>query len=554
MSSLPSHASFGVRLSGASTKSIPAVLRSSTSAHGRDRIGGRAIDDHRARLEPRLQAVRAAHHRLDLGRAGHAEKHDRRAFADLARVRRLARAPGDEILDRLAVAPAGDDQRIAFLDDVLGHAVAHQAEADEADRFFRHETLPVALPIDFSRADSPEPPPTTNRDWSDMAIDRDEIRGVARSQMPAGDARAGARRRRHLLGRPALGVPVAGAKAVVRALPGARLHRAELAEGIWRRRAFARRGGVLREEMRRIGARPPLTSFGISMLGPALLAFGDARAEGRASAAHRARRDPLVPGLFRARRRLRPRLAQHEGRGQGRSFPRQRPEDLDLLRRQGRLDLLPGAHQPGREEAARHFLPADRHGDAGRLDQADRADLRQIAVLRDVLRQCRRSEGEPRRQARPRLGRRQISVDPRARDDRRRRLEPVRQSRARQGGGEGGAGAGSPTRSCAPRSPRPRSTPTPPTRRGGAMSTRSPAAANSARARRSSNTTAPSSTSAGTNWRWRSPAPTASISTAIAAPDVAEGWLRSKGNSIEGGTSEVMLDIVAKRLLDLPAD
>jgi acyl-CoA dehydrogenase len=36
--------------------------------------------------------------------------------------------------------------------------------------------------------------------------------------------------------------------------------------------------------------------------------------------------------------------------------------------------------------------------------------------------------------------------------------------------------------------------------------------------------------------------------------DVAEGWLRSKGNSIEGGTSEVMLEIVAKRLLELPAD
>jgi alkylation response protein AidB-like acyl-CoA dehydrogenase len=31
---------------------------------------------------------------------------------------------------------------------------------------------------------------------------------------------------------------------------------------------------VLREEMSRIGARPPLTSFGISMLGPALLKFG----------------------------------------------------------------------------------------------------------------------------------------------------------------------------------------------------------------------------------------------------------------------------------------
>jgi acyl-CoA dehydrogenase len=32
---------------------------------------------------------------------------------------------------------------------------------------------------------------------------------------------------------------------------------------------------VLREEMARIGARPPLTSFGISMLGPALLKYGN---------------------------------------------------------------------------------------------------------------------------------------------------------------------------------------------------------------------------------------------------------------------------------------
>jgi alkylation response protein AidB-like acyl-CoA dehydrogenase len=29
-------------------------------------------------------------------------------------------------------------------------------------------------------------------------------------------------------------------------------------------------------------------------------------------------------------------------------------------------------------------------------------------------------------------------------------------------------------------------------------------------------------------------------------------WLRTKANSIEGGTSEVMLGIVAKRILDLP--
>ena len=31
---------------------------------------------------------------------------------------------------------------------------------------------------------------------------------------------------------------------------------------------------ILKEEMAAIGARPPLTSFGISMLGPALLKFG----------------------------------------------------------------------------------------------------------------------------------------------------------------------------------------------------------------------------------------------------------------------------------------
>jgi acyl-CoA dehydrogenase len=36
--------------------------------------------------------------------------------------------------------------------------------------------------------------------------------------------------------------------------------------------------------------------------------------------------------------------------------------------------------------------------------------------------------------------------------------------------------------------------------------------------------------------------------------DVAQGWLRSKGNSIEGGTSEIMLDIVAKRVLELPTE
>ncbi len=33
----------------------------------------------------------------------------------------------------------------------------------------------------------------------------------------------------------------------------------------------------------------------------------------------------------------------------------------------------------------------------------------------------------------------------------------------------------------------------------------------------------------------------------------ARAWLRTKGNSIEGGTSEIQLNIVAKRILDLPS-
>jgi alkylation response protein AidB-like acyl-CoA dehydrogenase len=32
----------------------------------------------------------------------------------------------------------------------------------------------------------------------------------------------------------------------------------------------------------------------------------------------------------------------------------------------------------------------------------------------------------------------------------------------------------------------------------------------------------------------------------------ARTWLRSKANSIEGGTSEVQLNIIAKRILGLP--
>ncbi len=34
--------------------------------------------------------------------------------------------------------------------------------------------------------------------------------------------------------------------------------------------------------------------------------------------------------------------------------------------------------------------------------------------------------------------------------------------------------------------------------------------------------------------------------------EICRTWLRSKGNSIEGGTSEVQLNVMAKRVLGLP--
>jgi alkylation response protein AidB-like acyl-CoA dehydrogenase len=33
----------------------------------------------------------------------------------------------------------------------------------------------------------------------------------------------------------------------------------------------------------------------------------------------------------------------------------------------------------------------------------------------------------------------------------------------------------------------------------------------------------------------------------------ARGWLRTRANSIEGGTSEIQLNIIAKRILELPS-
>src|SRR5690606_41216573 len=60
-------------------------------------------------------------------------------------------------------------------------------------------------------------------------------------------------------------------------------------------------------------------------------------------------------------------------------------------------DALPISHRYRREEAHRDQLPAVRHGEPRGLHAPHRAHLRQVALLRDLLRQRARAEGQPRR-------------------------------------------------------------------------------------------------------------------------------------------------------------
>ena len=85
-------------------------------------------------------------------------------------------------------------------------------------------------------------------------------------------------------------------------------------------------------------------------------------AEARAPAENRARRNPLVPGLFRAGRRLRPRLAcRPAARTAGDHWLINGQKIWTSYADKADWMLLPRAHRH-REEARRHLLHADRHG------------------------------------------------------------------------------------------------------------------------------------------------------------------------------------------------
>ena len=172
---------------------------------------------------------------------------------------------------------------------------------------------------------------------------------------------------------------------------------------------------ILLEEMRRIGARPPVAGMGTMMFGPTLLEYGTEEQKKRHIPPHRPRRGLVVPGLLRTRLRVGPREPAHPRRGQGRPFPGQRPEDLDLRRPVRRLDLLPRTHRPRRAKAPGHQLPALLHEPARRHREAHPADLRRVTLLRDVLRRRGGAKGRSRRGPEPRLDDRQAPAPARAR-------------------------------------------------------------------------------------------------------------------------------------------
>jgi len=76
-----------------------------------------------------------------LRRAGDAEEHDIGRANQRCDILRFLRAAFHEIVDGLPVAMAEHGERKAFFHDVLRHAMAHEADADEADAFVGHRVL-----------------------------------------------------------------------------------------------------------------------------------------------------------------------------------------------------------------------------------------------------------------------------------------------------------------------------------------------------------------------------------------------------------------------------
>ena len=101
------------------------------------------------------------------------------------------------------------------------------------------------------------------------------------------------------------------------------------------------------------------------------------RAEAAAPVRHRGRRRHLVPRLQRARRRLRPRVAEDAGHRGRRRLAHQRSEDLDELRGHGAVVRARRPRRRRRAPRGHHDVPgADGHARASPCDRSSRCSAR----------------------------------------------------------------------------------------------------------------------------------------------------------------------------------
>ena len=171
---------------------------------------------------------------------------------------------------------------------------------------------------------------------------------------------------------------------------------------------------------------PRIVPFGVNMLGPVLIKYGN-----EAQKRHWLPRildgsDWWCQGYSEPGAGSDLASVKTHGRARhrrpGRPLHRQRPEDLDHAGPARQHDLLPGAHQPRGQEAGGHQLPADRHEVAGRRGAADHHARRRARGQRSVLHRRARAGREPGRRGEQGLDLRQVPADLRAHQHRGRRL------------------------------------------------------------------------------------------------------------------------------------
>ena len=152
---------------------------------------------------------------------------------------------------------------------------------------------------------------------------------------------------------------------------------------------------IYSQEMAKSKAPGIFNANGVWQIGPMIIRWGTQEQKDRWLHGILLRRRALVPGLLRARGRLRPRQPAAAGDPRRRRLRPRRPEDLDHDGAHREVGPVPRPHRPDRDrarrEARRHHRADRRHGDARHHRHADHRHRRRGLVLPRDLRQRARS-------------------------------------------------------------------------------------------------------------------------------------------------------------------